>query len=242
MVHQVLDGRAVALAGLSARPAVHPHERGDAGPRRRLQGLVIDRRNDHPVERLEAHDLGVDEILGVDVLRKRIGQAHGRLRAELAHVEVARRTVAVDVEREPGLAVGEADGRDVAGGQLRQRDLFPRLRVEEVNDRAPVVVDAGHAIAAVLRESDEERVPRRFLHVLGLPAGRVVLPDARELGAFVGKIVERSGGWIELLRSVVGDPLVLRDELRVVGRRVPEIDVAVGRPAGLHEGDPFPVR
>src|SRR5439155_7432 len=103
VIHQVLDEGAVSLARLAARPAVDPDERGDLALRRRLAGFEEDGRDGGAVEGFEANDLGVDEVSGVDVLREGVGETAGLRLPDRPHVEVARGTVAVDVEGEAAL-------------------------------------------------------------------------------------------------------------------------------------------
>jgi hypothetical protein len=219
-----------------------PHERGDFALTGRLLRLVVNRRDHHSVGCLEPDDLRVDEVRRVDVSGKRVRQPDGGPAAELVHEQVVRGTVAVDVEGDPPLAVGEPHRGDVCGRQLRKGNLTPRSCVDDADDGPSVVIDAGRPVASVLRKADEERIPLWLLDVLGLPGRGVVLPHPCEFGSLVRQVIERSGRRIELLGRVVRRPLVLGDELRLVRRGVPEIDVAVRRRVRLEKRDPLSVR
>ena len=184
MVDQVLDECAIALARLPAWPAVDPDQGGHLVLGRRLVRLVEDRRDRQTVGRLEADDLGVDEVVGIDLLAERVGQPRRLGRADLARVEVCResgRRSSVTTIR--CLVAREDDRSDVAFRQLGHRDKPARLRVVNADDGSAVVVDGRDAIASVAREPGELNVPVGRLDVFVLAGRQLVAPDAGELAA-----------------------------------------------------------
>src|SRR5258708_6076689 len=94
MVHEVLDEGAVALSGLATGAAVDPNEGGGLGLRRGLLRLPEHVRNLHAVERLEAHDLRLYEVLRVDLLGEGLRKPVRGALAKCIYVEVARRPAA----------------------------------------------------------------------------------------------------------------------------------------------------
>ena len=67
---------------------------------------------------------------------------------------------------------------------------------------AAVLVDGGDSVGAAVREAREGHVPVGLLDVLVLPRRQLVPPDARELAAVVGRVVEMAALGIEVLRGV----------------------------------------
>ena len=70
VIDEVLDRGAVSLAGLAARPSVHPDERRDLVPCGRQLRLVVNGGDHHSIRRLEADDFRVDEVRRIDLFRQ----------------------------------------------------------------------------------------------------------------------------------------------------------------------------
>src|SRR5207244_1790627 len=118
--------------------------------------------------------------------------------------EVGRRAVAGQVEGHQVLAGRELHGGDLARRQAGQLDWLAGARVLDPYDRARICVDDCRAVSAAFREHRAHDVPVRFLYVLVPASGEVVPPEAAELAALVGAVVEMPGSGVEGLRHVAG--------------------------------------
>ena len=204
-------------------------------------GLIQDVRDGHPVERLEAHDLRVDEVGRVHVRLQRRRETHGRALPDRQRVEIARRAVAVERERQPLLAAREAPARDAAVGQLGQRQRLARGRLHDAQRIAPVLVHADEPVGAALGEPERGDVPVGLLDVLVRARRQRVAAHARELAAVVGQVVEVRRRRVERGRAVRRLARVRRDVPGLTAGRAPQIEVGVVGRVRLDQRDPLAV-
>ncbi len=106
------------------------------------------------------------------------------------------------------------------------------------DDRPPVLVDGGDAVAAVAREPRELNVPVGRLDVFVLSGRQLVPPHAGELAAGVGQVVEPFRVGVELGGAVLGGGLVGRQVGHPALPGIPDIDVGVGGRLRLAERHP----
>jgi hypothetical protein len=86
--------------------------------------LVENARDLQAVEARIAHDLGLDQIVFLDLRVQRVGQTRAAGGAEVDRVHVVRRGVRAHQQREPRFVAREANLREIAGRQVRQRDFL----------------------------------------------------------------------------------------------------------------------